>query len=136
MEILFELLSPLLEFLAELLLQVLFEWLAARGVHALKAPFARRAEASPELATIGYALYGTVAGLLSLLVAPHGFIVSPAGRIANLVVTPLAMGALMTAIGHWRRRRDRETVRLERFGYAFTFAFAMAVVRFVFAGHP
>lgn len=145
MEILFELLMPLLEFLAEILLQVAFEWLAQAGLRAVRAPFRRSVPSSgsgsvssaiaPEWAAIGYALFGAAAGGLSLWVFPHGFITAWPARVANLVVTPVLAGASMALIGTLRRRRGQELMRLDRFAYGMVFAFAMALVRFFFA-HP
>ncbi len=39
----------------------------------------------------------------------------------------------MVLIGKLRTKRGQDLVLLDRFGYAFVFAFAMAVVRFAFA---
>ena len=58
---------------------------------------------------------------------------SHTARVVNLVVTPVVAGAAMSAFGAWRRKRGEELLRLDRFAYAMVFAFAMAVVRFVFS---
>ena len=63
---------------------------------------------------------------------PTLFIKTPWLRIANLALTPLAMGLLMDAVGSWREQREKAVLRLETFAYGFSFAFAMAVVRFAF----
>lgn len=133
MEILFELLVPVLEFVAEIFLQVVFEWLAEFGFRALRAPFKSDRETSPTFAAVGYALFGMAAGALSLLVFPASFVQSPTARIANLVITPVIAGALMSVLGAWRRRRGQDLIRLDRFAYGLLFAFAMAAVRFFFA---
>ena len=39
----------------------------------------------------------------------------------------------MMLIGKWKEGREKPLVRLDRFGYAFAFAFGMALVRFFFA---
>jgi hypothetical protein len=52
--------------------------------------------------------------------------------VANLPLTPLASGLIMEAIGSWRRRRERNVLRLDTFAYGFSFALAMAVVRYAF----
>ena len=85
-------------------------------------------------ATIGYVLFGAVAGGLSLWAFPTLFINSHAGRIANVVVTPLISGGCMAAIGAWRRRRDQELIFLDRFAYGYLFALVMALVRLRFGG--
>ena len=38
----------------------------------------------------------------------------------------------MAGIGAWRRRRDQELIRLDRFAYGYLFALAMAAIRFAF----
>jgi len=135
LEILFELLVPVLEFLAEIFLQVAVEWLAELGFRALRAPFKPARETSPEFAAVGYAIFGMAAGGLSLLVFPSSFVQSPVARIANLVLTPVVTGALMALLGGWRQRRGQDLIRLDRFAYGLLFAFAMAAVRFFFAQH-
>jgi hypothetical protein len=135
MEILFELLAPVLELLAEMVLQVAVEWLAEFGFRAVKTPLQGGSKASASMAVVGYGLFGAAAGGLSLLVFPSSFVASPALRVVNLVVTPLVSGALMSVLGAWRRRRGQELIRLDRFAYGLVFAFAMAGVRFAFA-HP
>ena len=129
MEFIFEL---LFEIFGELLLQIAFELLAEFGWRRLQQPFKKAP--NPLLAGVGYALFGAVAGGLSLWWFPNLFIGSPVGRIANVIVTPILSGAAMAALGAWRRRRDQPTVLLDRFAYAFIFAMAMALVRLRFGG--
>jgi hypothetical protein len=128
-EIIFEILGGLLELVGEFLLQVVFEALAEVGLHSVKSVFEKRPD--PVFAALGYIILGAAAGGLSLLLVPHLIIHHRLARIANLVLTPLASGAVMAAIGALRRRRDEELVRLDRFGYSVLFAASMAVVRFV-----
>jgi hypothetical protein len=127
MEFIFEL---LFEFFGELLLQIVFELLAELGWRGVGAPF--RKSAHPLLAGVGYAVFGAIAGALSLWWFPNLFIASHLGRVANVVVTPLLAGTTMALLGAWRRRRDQPTVLLDRFAYAFIFAMVMALVRFRF----
>ena len=129
MEFIFEL---LFEIFGELLLQIVFELLAEFGWRSLQQPF--KQAPNPLLAGVGYALFGAVAGGLSLWWFPNLFIGSPVGRIANVIVTPILSGAAMAALGAWRRRRDQPTVLLDRFAYAFIFAMSMALVRLRFGG--
>jgi hypothetical protein len=97
------------------------------GWHSLAAPFRR--SPNPYLATIGYVAFGAIAGALSVLAFPALMIASPAGRIVNVVLTPVVAGAAMAAIGSWRRRRDQPTILLDRFAYGYLFALVMALVR-------
>ena len=131
MEIIFELLVALLQLIAEVVLQIVFEALAELGLHSLREPFRRPEPLHPVFAAIGYAIFGAIAGGISLWLFPHLFISAQWLRVANLLATPLAAGAVMGAFGAWRRRRNEDLIRLDRFGYGFLFAFTMAVVRFV-----
>ncbi|MEY4564059.1 MAG: hypothetical protein RLZZ618_3336 [Pseudomonadota bacterium] len=133
MELLFELLAMAFQFVAELVLQIVFEWLAKSGVQAVRAPFQDRKQVSPALAAVGYAIYGALAGALSLLVFSHSFIDSYPLRLINLIVTPFLAGAVMAALGARRQRLGLDLIRLDRFAYGVVFAFAMGLVRFLFA---
>lgn len=127
MEIIFEV---LFSFIGEILLQVLLEGLAELGLHSMRETWQR--PPNPWLSAIGYALFGTIAGGLSLLVFPQLFVHSHAFQLMNVVLTPVAAGLAMMALGAWRRRRDQETIRLDKFAYGYLFALAMALVRFNF----
>jgi len=133
MDILFEIVAAVLQLIGEFLLQAVFEVLAELGMHSIKEVFHRPAPTNAFLAAFGYFLIGAGAGGLSLYFVPATLIHHAAARIANLLLTPLASGFLMTLLGAWRRRRDQEPIRLDRFGYAFLFALSMAVVRFIWA---
>jgi hypothetical protein len=133
MEILAEIVFSLLAWLAEIALQLLFEVLAEFGVRALGEPFRPTREVSPWVAGLGYAIYGAVAGGISLWLFPAPVLHSPWLRIANLAVAPLAAGAAMSLMGAWRHRRGEALVRLDRFGYGVLFALSMALLRFFFA---
>lgn len=126
-----------LEFFGEILLQIVFEALAQAGVNFARHPDRAPREHNPWLVSIGYALLGLIAGGISLLVMPDLLLRSPAGRIANLVLAPVAAGAAMATLGFLRRRRtgrDALAFGLERFGNGYVFALAMGIVRFGFAG--
>jgi len=127
MEVLFEL---LFQFVGELLLQVVAEVLFELGLRSLGAPFSKAP--NPYLATIGYVLFGAIAGAMSLWAFPALFIHSSTGRIINVVVTPLVAGASMAAIGAWRTAKGQRTILLDRFAYGFLFALVMALVRLRF----
>lgn len=127
MEVIFEL---LFEFFGEVLLQDVFEVLAEFGLQSLNAPFKKKPE--PWLAGIGYAVFGALAGGVSLLIFPMLFVASHGGQVLNLVFAPVMSGLAMVALGMWRVRRDQDTIRLDKFAYGYVFALAMALVRFSF----
>ena len=130
-EIVLQVLVGLLEFLAELLLSVVGEVLVEWMGHSVKEPLRRPRPVNPWLAALGYSVFGAGVGLISLWLLPTSFITSPALRIANLMLTPLASGAIMALIGRWRERHNQELIRLDQFSYGFCFALSMALVRFV-----
>ena len=135
MEILAEIFFLILQFLAEILLQVFAEWLAEMGVRTAGAPFRREREVNPWLAAFGYAVLGGLAGWLSLVFFPNSFLTSDATRVVNLILSPLAAGVVMSMLGSWRQSRGQDLIRLDRFACGALFAFAMAVIRFFFAQH-
>jgi hypothetical protein len=126
MEILAEI---ILQFVGEIVLQALFELPVEFGLRSLAAPFRR--PQNPVLATIGFTLWGITAGAISVWIFPGSFIHNPLFRQINLVVTPVVVGFLMTLVGRIRLRKGQDLTRLDRFGFAFVFAFAMALVRFI-----
>jgi hypothetical protein len=128
MEFIFEI---LLQFLGELLLQAIFEVLFELGLHSLTDTLKR--PKNPILSTFGFVLWGAMAGGISLFFFPTSPIANPLLRQVNLFATPILAGALMTIIGRVRSKRSQNLVRLDQFGYAFIFAFAMGLVRFIWA---
>ena len=128
MEILFELLAQLLlEVLIELFPELLLE-LVWRSLREVLQP---RAEKEPVLAFLGYALLGAAAGALSLLPFPHAFVHGSKWHGMSLIVSPLLAGLGMSIVGWLRRRRGEPLIRLDTFPYAFSFAFGVALVRFL-----
>ncbi|HMN73160.1 MAG TPA: hypothetical protein PKA55_14950 [Rhodoblastus sp.] len=125
------LLEIVAQFVFELLLQAAFEILAEAGFHSLAAPF--RTKQSRPLIAAGQALWGLIAGGLSLLAFPDAFLRDAGLRLANLVATPAAAAFVMMLIGRWRGARGQRVIALDQFGYAFVFALAMTSVRYVWA---
>lgn len=134
MEFLGELLLFLLQMVFEFLIQVILQFLAEFGFRSTYRLSQGHSPAHPFLAAIGYAASGAIAGGFSLVLFPTLFMESPTGRILNLIITPIAAGHAMSALGAWRARHKQVLVRLDHFGYGFVFAFAMALVRFYFGG--
>ena len=121
----------LFEILGEFVLQLAFEVLAELGLRALGAPFQKAP--NPWLAGIGYAAFGGAAGGLSLWLISSHLVKSQSLRILNLILTPIAVGVLMSAFGTWRSHRAQTLLRIDRFAYGYLFAFSLALTRFVFA---
>jgi hypothetical protein len=133
MEILGELIVAGVQVVAEVLIQLLAQLGVELGLRSIREPFRTRL-VNPLLAGLGYLMLGAALGGLSLLIFPSSFVTGQTARIATLLVTPLLAGGLMVALGAWRRRRDQQLIRLDRFGYAFAFALGMSLVRFLWAG--
>jgi hypothetical protein len=121
----------LFEIFGELILQFIFELLAQAGLRLFKKP--DRKDVSPALLLMGYALFGAVAGALSLLLFPHYLLRAHTARIAYLFLAPALVGSGIAAIGAWRAKRGQEGVGIDRFIFGYAFAFTFALVRFFFA---
>jgi hypothetical protein len=85
-----------IELLFEALLQLFLEIFGDFIVHMI--PTDRRSW-SAILAFVGYAAAGALLGYGSVVVFPAHFIADREMRILNLIVTPIAIGALMMWIG-------------------------------------
>lgn len=109
---------------------MVFEAIAELFGHAVKAPFRRSRPVHPLLAAIGYLTFGAAAGGITVWLFPVLFIKAQWLQIANLLLTPVAAGLIMDAIGSWREGREKDVLRLESFAYGFCFALAMAIVRY------
>jgi hypothetical protein len=133
-EILLQLLGVILQFLGELVLQFVGELIFELIGRSIAEPFRRARPISPWFAAMGYALFGAVAGAISLWALPTLFITAHWLRTANLFLTPICAGMLMASVGGWRRRHNQEVIRLDTFAYGFCFALSMAIIRFVW-GH-
>jgi len=120
----------LIEFLGELFVQVVIEVLFELGLRTLTEPFKRTP--NPWVAALSYVVFGAALGGLSLLVFPAHFVRRAHLRILNLLIAPIAAGLGMAAIGAWRARRGDAALRIDRFGYGYLFALALAAVRFAF----
>lgn len=127
MEFIFEI---IFQFIGEIVLQLVFELLAELGWRSCMDTLRQRSNSV--FSAFGHMLLGLLAGAISLWLSPHLLMPGYGLRIANLIVTPVAAGLLMSLLGTWRRRRGQALLRLDRFIYAYLFAFAMALVRFSF----
>ncbi|WII73746.1 hypothetical protein QJS83_07635 [Bdellovibrio sp. 22V] len=119
--------SIVFEFFVEIIIQVLFEL----GFHSIAETFKRKP--NPFVALIGYAVVGAICGGLSLLIVRNHFVNEGSLRVANLILTPLIVGALVSILGARRAKKGMELIRLDKFSYGYIFAFAMALVRYFFA---
>lgn len=125
-----------MEIIFELLLEVVFyifgELLVELGLRSLGETMAARHERNPILAGIGYAIIGTIAGFLSLLIFPEAIVRSETFHGINMLISPLLAGLGMAGFGWLLERRGKRRLRLDSFIFGFIFAFPMAIIRFFF----
>lgn len=114
----------LVQLLGEFLIQAIGQALVELGMHAMIEPFLK--PPNPWVASVGYTLFGITLGFISLLAFPEYLVHSGGLRITNLVLTPIAVGAL----GAWRVKRGDNTLRIDKFAYGYLFALSIAIIRF------
>ena len=127
-----DILLALLEFLFEVVLEVVGEALFGLVLRALGTLFERLEFEKPVSAAIGYTILGAFTGGASVLIFPHPLIRTSRLHGISLLISPLATGAIMSLIGSVLRRRGKGTVQIETFWYGFAFAFGIALVRLLF----
>lgn len=74
---------------------------------------------------------GGVAGGPSLLLFPHPLVQPSRFHGIRLIVSPVLVGLGMSLVGLALRRRGKKGVQLESFGSGYTFAFGIALIRFL-----
>lgn len=123
------------EFLIEILLQIVvdlvWELITMFGWESVAHSLRRDREADPMLAALGYALLGSVVGVISVGALPEVFLPRLQVRGLSLLLSPAIAGAIMQAHGDWRRRRNLPTTLLATFWGGATFAFFVALSRLV-----
>ncbi|RDZ29139.1 hypothetical protein [Lysobacter silvisoli] len=122
--------SILLELLLEFVIQLVLEVLVELGLHGFKRD---RPAVPPVVSVVIYVLLGGGLGWLSLMLFPQQLISHPMAQMANLAITPVAVGLVLSVIGSWRSRRGGDLVRLDKFSYGYVFALAFALVRYAAA---
>ena len=132
-DLLLGLLWVLVEFLGEALLEFLPAFILDVIWRSLKTVFGVEEPRNPALATIGYATLGILVGAFSLLVMPHPLVRPSRFHGISLLLSPMGAGLMMALVGSVLRWRDQTVTQFESFGYGFTFAFGMALMRFFFA---
>jgi LytS/YehU family sensor histidine kinase len=80
---------------------------------------------NPVVATVVFTLVGVGFGFLSACIFPHPLVRPSRFHGISLLISPVLTGLVMALIGRAWRRRGRTSVRIESFGYGFTFALAI-----------
>ena len=120
----------LFEILLELILQVLVE-----GVFEVSSQELSKRQWFPTavnafFAALIYFSLGAVAGVFVTIAFPYRFIRTSRFHGLTIVVIPLGAALTMVGLGALRRWKGKPLVRLDRFAYAYLFAFGMALSRF------
>ena len=131
-EALFAFLSAAAELLFEVFFQVVVEAIVALIVRSIENLFEESNAIHPTLATIGYLLMGIAFGIGSLRLFPHPLFHPSKFHGISLVISPVITGLVMSQVGIALRRKGKQAVRIESFGYGFTFALGLAIIRFIF----
>jgi hypothetical protein len=131
-----DLFLALLSGAAELLIEVVFQWIAeASAVAIIRSVRNANRESkvvSPVLAAAGYLLLGAGFGAVSVLFFPHPLVHPSKFHGISLVVSPIITGLIMSKIGLVRRSKNEDSLQIESFGYGLTFALGVALIRFFF----
>ena len=120
------------EVLLEVLIQVVGEAILDMIVRSSRNAVKESEAVSPVLAAAGYLLLGAACGVVSIFFFPHPLIHPSRIHGISLLVSPVITGLIMAQVGLLLRRKDKKAVGIESFWYGFTFAFGMALIRFIF----
>jgi len=124
----------LLEFVLELAIWIALQAGVELGLSTARSTKPGRKSVHPVVGWSGAAVLGLMVGVLSTLPLPHHIFADSAMRIASLIVSPLAAGFAMYALGQWRRRRGCSTTHLASFPGGALFALGLGAVRFAILG--
>jgi hypothetical protein len=127
--VLFEFLVALLW---EILLQIVFNFVADLGIESLRHAARREGKAHPIWAAFGHFFMGLIAGALSLLVVRHRMAAPYLFPGLSLILAPLGNGVAMHTLGEWWRRRGRPAPVLFTFRAGVLFAGGMQLMRVLY----
>lgn len=121
----------LLEFIAEVVLQIVFELVAEVLVAVVDRLTGGRLRLNKKTLTYVFLIgFGFILGCGSLEL--YGIVIKSRGlQIANLIVTPILAGLLMQLIGNVKAKKGKPGLVLDRFWHGYLFALFFALGRFV-----
>jgi hypothetical protein len=131
-EVFIALLSAVGELLLEVFFQVVVEAIVALVVRSVRNVLEESNAINPFLAGVGYFVLGIAFGIASLRVYPHPLFHPSKLHGISLVISPVITGFVMSQVGTVLRRKGKQAVRIESFGYGFTFALGLAIIRFIY----
>jgi hypothetical protein len=132
-EVFLGLLSALGELLFEAFVQLVLETVVAFIARGVRNVFNQSTVINPILAAIVYLLLGISFGIVSLHFVPHPLFHISKFHGISLMLSPVITGLVMSQVGVVLRHKGVRAVRIESFGYGFTFALGWAIIRFFFS---
>ena len=129
-ELIGTILGGIFELLVEFLLEVAFGELAGLLSRLIRRFRVTTRRGHPTVTTLVFTMVGVAFGFLTAWIFPHPLVHPSKFHGISLLISPVLTGLVMAWIGRAWRRRGRDSVRIESFGYGFTFALAMTLVRF------
>ncbi len=126
--------EALFGFLIELFIEIVVELLFEGFLYGLTERLnLNTKEFAAVIEAAGYGIVGLMLGGLSLLVFPNSFIENPQFAIVNLIISPIAAGGMMVAMGAFRVKRGQNPIRFDSFLNGVAFGLGLTVLRFFFA---
>jgi len=127
-----DLLAFLFEAIAEVVFQLLGELLLELLFRIIGKSFSAMFDSGRVFAAAVVLLLGALIGAGSLVFFPHPLVHPSRLHGISLLVSPLITGLVMSQVGRVLRSQGKKSIQIESFALGFAFAFAMALVRFVF----
>jgi hypothetical protein len=128
-----ELLAPLLQLLAEALIQCIGEALAELGWYSVKEALRPSRPPRRIMGLIGHGLLGLLFGALSLLVIPKHFAATASLRALTLFLAPFLSALVMVWVAALFRHDRPSLDNRWWFGNAYLFGLLFALVRYLYA---
>ena len=129
------LLSIVFEVFGEALLQLAVEVIIALADRSVRSVSDESKAVNPVFAIAGYLSLGVAVGFVSLVLFPYPIFHPSKFHGVSLLASPILTGLAMSLMGTLLRRKGKQAMRIESFGYGFTFALGMAVMRFFFVAY-
>jgi hypothetical protein len=134
-ELIAGLLSIVFEVFGEALLQLAVEVIIALADRSVRSVSDESKAVNPVFAIAGYLSLGVAVGFVSLVLFPYPIFHPSKFHGVSLLASPILTGLAMSLMGTLLRRKGKQAMRIESFGYGFTFALGMAVMRFFFVAY-
>ncbi|WP_125226342.1 hypothetical protein [Leptospira neocaledonica] len=81
---------------------------------------------------IGYIIFGSIVGYVSMLVFPKFLLKNHSLQMANLVFIPIISALIICFVSNWRKKLPLFKIEFEIFISAYVFAFTVSFIRYCF----